>query len=154
MPPTRFSFDPAAVQAGILVLPKDDYEFIVGEPRAFTGMNPEGKENYGIRVQLMVASEGEFKGKRILQNFYLHSEEALPMLKSFQLASFGFTGNDEKRFNEEFAAQNGEWDIDFASGTLGDFWRKLSGLRVAATADVVINKKTGNDQNQFRWRPV
>lgn len=154
MAPKRFSFDPSAVQSGMLVLPKDDYEFIIGEPKVFDGVNPEGKENYGIRVQLMVASEGEFKGKRVLQNFYMHSEEALPMLKAFQLAAFGFDVKGEKEFNELYKAENGEWDIDFETKALGDYWRKLTGSRIAATADVKLNTKSGNEQNQFRWRPV
>jgi hypothetical protein len=153
-PIKKFSFDPTAVQAGMVVLPKDDYEFVLGEPKVFYRVKEDGNESYGITVPLLVVSEGEFKGKRIFPQFYLHTEAAWPMLKGFQLAALGFNVNQESQFNAQYKAENGEWDIDFENKTLGDFWRKLTGQRISATAEVKPNTVTGTDQNQFRWRPV
>jgi hypothetical protein len=150
----RFRFDPAAVQSGALVLPKDDYEFIVGEPKVFarkkTGTDID---SYGLMFPLLVASEGEFKGKRIFVNFYMHSEGALPMLKAFQLAVFGFTPQQEREFNAQYPASEA-WDVDFETKTVGDNWKSMTGQRVCATALVVPNQQSGDDQNNFRWRPV
>src|SRR5256885_4554624 len=98
----RYEADPSKVTATLDVLEKGDYEFVIGEPRAFFGASKtEGKsDNYGVRYPVKVA-EGAMKGKRQLINCYIHTEDSLAYSKQLLMAALGFPLNSEgeKAFN-------------------------------------------------------
>lgn len=137
----RYEFDPNAVTATIPVFAKGDYEFIVGEPKAFARTNNEGKESYGIRWPLVVAEviEGDqaAKDKRTVYTTYMHGQSE-PFAKRFAMAVMGFSGNadGERAFNEKTAGQ--DWDYDTDSGACGDMWRSLTGGRVVGSVDIQL----------------
>lgn len=149
----RYEANPSKDTAGIPVLPKDMYEFIIGEAKAFEGKNKEGKDNYGVRYSLKVDG-GAMDGKRIPQTIYQHSEGARNMGKGFLMAALGYKKNteEEERFNTE--QENKDWSFDGATGEVGDGWSQLTGQRVIGNFDV---KKGDNDVEQQDikgWLPV
>lgn len=159
--PTAFRFDPTAVQATIEVLPKGEYEFVVGEPKSFKNTTKKGanagKENFGVRYPVVVA-EGESKGKRIFVNLFMHSEGAQPIAKQFLMAAAGFQRNEagEKAFNEAMAGK--DWNYNPENGTAGDAWHTIKGSRVRGALDVGLNPDDPTQKQQVFvpgcWSPV
>lgn len=147
----RYEGDPTRVAAGLEVFPKDEYEFIVGEPKAFEKLGENGL-NHGVRWSLTCVTEGPMKGKIFIQTNYQHSEAAKPMGKRFTMSVLGYGPKDEKRFDADFAGK--DWGYDTDSGAVGDAWRETVGKRVIGDVDIVMNKRDGTDQNRVNWRPV
>lgn len=153
MPP--FNFDPTNVVASFEVYPKDEYEFQVGEPKAFS--RTAGEDNhpsFGIRYPLVI-KEGPFAGKRTLFNTYYQSEGSQSIAKQFMMAVLGYGKGapEEKRFDGDMRGKN--WDFDGETGGVGDAYRELTGKRVYGSLDVGKNTRDGSDQQQFKsWRPI
>lgn len=148
----RYESNPSAVQSSIEVLPKDDYEFVVGEPKAFERTGAKGV-NYGVRYGLTVGS-GDYNGKRTVVTLYEHTEGAQSMAKRFKMAALGYAGGraEEKRFDAEWGGK--DWSFDTDSGSVGDAWRELVGQRVVGSLDVRMDDN-GNENQDFKgWRPL
>lgn len=155
----RYEFNPDAVSAVIEVLPKGEYEFIVGEPKAFGGKNQAGGDSYGVRFPLVLAedSNGKRKGTRIFFSTYQQSEGAQAIAKQFLMAVHGYKRNEEgeKAFNGEFAGK--DWGFDTDSKSVGDAWMSAKGKRVKGALDIGMNTNTGAEQQQFNagcWSPI
>ncbi len=147
------SYNPASITTAIEVFPKDQYEFVVGEPKPFAGTNQKGGDSYGVRFSLKVGA-GEYEGKKTIYSTYLQSEGAQAMAKQFQMAVLGYGKGraEEQRFNEDWGGK--DWSIDFEAGTVGDAWRELVGNRVKGNLDVGVNTNSGDAQQQFKgWEP-
>lgn len=149
----RFDNDPTKVQASFEVLPKDTYEFQVGEPKSFFRQNNKGNDSYGIRFPLVVMSDNA-KGKRVVFNTYQQSEGAQAMAKQFVMAVLGYGKGktEEKRFDAEYAGK--DWSFDTDTNAVGDMWRSVTGQRVVGDLDTQISD-TGDEQQKFvQWRPI
>ncbi len=152
----RFEFDPTKVAANIEVYPKGDYEFIVGEPKAYIKKSGEDQhDSYGTRYALTIALPDEYKGKRTVYSTYLQSEGGQSMAKQFMMAVLGYGKGkaEENRFDSDMRGK--DWSLDFETGGVGDMYRELTGKRVIGTLDVQINKNTGDEMQNFKgWRPL
>lgn len=149
----RFEPRPSAVTTSIEVFPKDDYEFIIGEPKTFFRQNAKGNDSYGVRVPITIGA-GEYQGKRTFVSLYFQSEGAQSMAKQFQMAALGYGKGraEEQRFDADWGAK--DWSFDTDSGSVGDAWRELVGNRVTGSLDVSISD-AGDEQQQFKgWRPL
>jgi hypothetical protein len=155
----RFEFDPSTVTSSIPVLPKNDYEFIIGEPKSFIRKNAKGEDSYGVRYPLTVA-EGEKKGQRIFFSTYYQSEGGQSAAKRFLMAVYGYKSNDEEeqRFNADMKGQ--DWAFDPDSGGVGEAFRNVTGKRVRGSLDVQPAKdrdgnETGEQNQNFKaWFPM
>lgn len=155
----RFEFDPSTVTSAIPVLPKNDYEFIIGEPKSFIRKNAKGEDSYGVRYPLTVA-EGDRKGTRIFFSTYYQSEGGQAAAKRFLMAVFGYKSNqeDEDRFNRDMKGK--DWAFDPDSGTVGEQFREVTGKRVRGSLDIQPAKDSqGNEtgeqnQNYKAWFPL
>ena len=155
----RFEFDPSTVVASIEVFPKMEYEFQVGEPKAFRRTAGQGTDNehdsFGVRCSLVIKQPDEYNNKRTIFSLYLQSEGAQAMAKQFIMAVMGYAKNitEEKKYDAEARGKN--WDLDFSTGAVGDAWRELTGKRVIGSLDQTKNKTTGDPMQQFvSWRPI
>lgn len=150
-----FSFDPTKATAAIEVLPKGEYEFIVGTPKTFLRQAGEDKhDSYGVMYPLTVAN-GDKEGKKVFFSTYYHSEGGGDMAKRFIMPVLGYPVNNasEKQFNADQADK--DWRFDPNDGTLGDAYFAMEGQRVVGELDVQQNKNTGGDQQNFKsWRPI
>lgn len=150
----RYEYDPSKATALQEIFPKDEYEFIIGEPKAFIRKNRKGEDSFGVRFPLTIA-EGRFASKRTMITCYLHSDGAQSMAKRFQMAAYGFRNNQEQEaeFNIEMAGK--DWGFDPATGACGEMWRNMAGSRVVGALDVKPNEETGEPQQDFKsWRPL
>lgn len=147
----RYENDPTKVASSIEVFPKDDYEFIVGEPKSFFRINAKGADSYGVRFPVSVA-EGPYAGKRTVFTTYQQSEGAQQMAKRFIMAVLGYGAAraEEKRFDADYAGK--DWSFDTDTGAVGDMWREASGKRVIGSLDVRMGDD-GSEQQDFKgWR--
>lgn len=143
-----FNFNPDSVSASFDVLAPDEYEMIVGEPKAFQRKKSEGDgESIGIRFPLTVA-EGPDKGKKALFNFYMTSDGAQAIGKQFLIAAYGMKRdkNGEQEFNAAF--RGADWSYDTSTGACGDAWNTFKGLRVRAALSV--RDYNGTTQQEFK----
>lgn len=79
---------------------------------------------------------------------YIHSEGALPFTKRFLMAAYGFTREEEEEFDDFLEERDFSLDGDPESDEdpeIGDGWKELEGLRVAADVDIraVEDEETG-----------
>lgn len=145
-----FNNDPSKVSAGFTVLPKDDYELIIGSPKAFFKTGQNGKaDNYGVRFPLTVAS-GPYQGKKsVPANLYEHTEDAQSFGKQFKMAALGYGKGreEEERFDKDQAGK--DWSFDTDSGACGDAWNEMTGKRVVGSYDIQIaTDGSGNEQQK------
>lgn len=156
--PPRFEFDPSTVVASIETFPKQEYEFQVGEPKAFAKKSGEGEkehDSYGVRFSLVIKQPDEYNNKRTIFSTYMQSEGAQAMAKQFMMAVMGYKKNieEEKRYDADVRGK--DWGLDFSTGAVGDAWRELTGKRVIGALDITKNNKTGDPMQQFvSWRPI
>lgn len=146
----RYTHDPASVQASLSVLPKDEYEFVVGRPRAFERTASKGHQSYGVRFPLTTLD-----GKRSVFSIYLHSEGAAAMGKRFQIAASGYDVNEanEKRFDQESAGKDFSYDTD--TGEVGEGWGEYEGVHVVCDVDVQPAKDaSGAEQKDTQGNPI
>jgi hypothetical protein len=149
----RFEGDPTKVSASLEVLPKDMYEFLIGEPKAFYRTNKAGNPSFGIRFQLTVA-EGNAKGKKVLFSTYQQSEGAQAIGKQFVMAGLGYGKGraEEARFDEDFRGK--DWSFDTDTGACGDAWREVVGKRIVGNLEVRM-QDDGNESQDFKsWLPL
>lgn len=147
-------------QAGIILLPKGDFDFKVNEVKTFSRISVDQqtqlqRDVFGIQYNLEVVSgsEASFIGKTVPVQLYMHTEASLGINKRFIMAALGFAIYDESSFNEKYA--DADWSFDTEEGEVGDIWRSVVGTRVNAATDIVPNKRNPNQQNQqFNWRPI
>jgi hypothetical protein len=153
----RYTADLSKANAGYVLLEKGDYEFTVGEPKTFyrSGTNQqtgEATESYGIQYPLTVVG-GDQDGKNLNIQLYLHTDKSFGMAKKFVMAALGYSLDREKEFNADF--EGADWSFDTDTQEVGDIWTKAAGTRLAATADIVNDKRNPERQNQqFNWRPI
>lgn len=147
----RFNPDPTKATAGMLILPKDSYTFELGEPKAFIfDKNPE-KVSYGIQYPLIVASEGQFKGRTVMHRLFLHSDAAAGMAKQFQMIAAGYAPlkpGSESAWNDENGGK--DWSFDTDDKSVGSGWHELKGKIVSADVDIV--EREGNQNQTFKFR--
>lgn len=149
----RYENDPTKVTASFEVLPKDDYEFIVGEPKSFYRINNAGNPSYGVRYPLTVGS-GPMQGKKSSQVCYEQSEGAIAMGKQFRLAVLGYDKgrSEEQRFDKDYAGK--DWAFDTDDNSVGDAWRELTGKRVVGSFDVAMGTNGEEQQDVKGWRKI
>jgi hypothetical protein len=155
----RFEFDPSTVVASIEVFPKQEYEFQVGEPKAFKRTAAQGTDtehdSYGVRFPLVIKQPDQYNNKRTIFSTYLQSEGAQAMAKQFIMAVMGYAKGIEAEKKYDADARGKDWSLDFPTGAVGDAWRELTGKRVIGTLDQTKNKTTGDPMQQFvSWRPI
>lgn len=153
----RITPDLANATASIPLLDKDSYTFLLGEKKPFCRKNDDGKLVYGV---LYTITDKNNPAVRLPYSVYLHGEaESLGYSLQFLMAASGFDPKD-KTAEREFKAQYGEsyWlDVDEDNLVItecGELFDKLSGGMAAADIDMKPNKKTGDMQNTFKWRPA
>ncbi len=143
-----FNFNPEAVSATFEALPADEYELIVGEPKAFKRNKSDGEgESIGIRFPLTVA-EGTHKGKKTIYNFYMTSEGAQSIGKQFLIAAYGMKRDKagEEEFNTAF--RGADLSYDTATGSCGDAWNTFKGMRLRAA--LTVRDYNGQTQQEFK----
>lgn len=144
----RYTPDPTKVSATIPVLPKNIYEFIIGEPKAFQRTSKtKGTESHGVMFPLTVA-EGDMQGKKLYFNCFQHSEGGISFSKRFQIAACNIdvTADGEAEFDSMFGLE--DWSYDTDAKTVGEAWLGLMGNRILADLDV---KAGENNQPQQEW---
>lgn len=168
---SRYTHDPTQVIASFVVLPKDDYEFEVGKPRAFERTASKGHQSYGIRIPLKVISSGPENGKKTMYTLYLHSEGGQQMAKRFQMACAGYSAineKTEKAFDTTPEIAGADWGYDPETGEVGSGWASYESLRLACdvdqeqakdptTGNLKVDDKTGEpimQQTWGTWRPL
>lgn len=150
----RYEYDPSQASATIEIFPKDDYEFIVGTPKAFAKVEDNVVKNFGVRFPLTIA-EGQFRTKKTVMTCYLHNDGSQSMTKRFQMACLGYgsSPSEEKRFDAEQVGK--DWAINTDSGEVGEAWRAMAGVRITGSLDVGKNNRTDEPQQNFKsWRPL
>jgi hypothetical protein len=151
-----FRNDPTAVSAGFTILPRDDYEFIIGNAKAFYKTGQNGKaDNHGVRYGLVVAS-GPMEGKKSAPfNGYQHSEDAQGFTKQFLMAALGYDKGREEEARFDADQKGKDWGYDTDSGSVGDAWQELVGKRIVGSYDIGINTETGAEQQKvLGWRKI
>lgn len=152
-----YNSDPSKVVANFEILPKDDYEFIIGSPKAFDKKETDNTtvKNYGVRVSVTVAS-GPMQGKKGQPvNLYQHNDGSLAFSKQFQMAALGYDKgrNEEIRFDNDYKGK--DWSFDTDTGACGDAWNELTGKRIIGTLDIGVNPTTGDPQQVVNgWRKI
>lgn len=161
----RYTYDPSTVVASITILPKGDYEFKLGRPKAFERTARKGHQSYGVRIPLTVVG-GPMDGKKTVTTLYLHSEGAQQMAKRFQMAVAGFSNNEhsEKRYDQQAAGK--DWSFNPEDGSVGTAWAEYENKHLACDLDVGFQKDDagqpaldaeGNpiqQQEWGTWRPI
>jgi len=155
----QHNYDPKAVTVSIPVFTKGDYEFIVGECKAFSGTNAEGNENFGIRWPMKVAKavdEGDEGAvdKRTLYSCYMNGGAA-PFGKAFAMACLGYQRNEEGEtaFDEDYGDR--DWGFNSDNGICGDGWKECIGKRVVGAVSVRMDPETGRKGQQWEgFRPL
>jgi len=155
----RFEFDPSTVVASIEVFPKQEYEFQVGEPKAFKRTAGAGTEkehdSFGVRFSLTIKQPDQYSNKRTVFSIYLQSEGGAAMGKQFMMACMGYGKGKKEEDAYDATVRGKDWGLDFETGGVGDAWRELTGKRVIGALDVTKNKNTGDEMQQFQsWRPI
>lgn len=154
--------DLSKVQLGFVQLPKDDYEFAVGEPKTFSRDRTEKDQSitkvFGIQYPIVVKEAAsdenkQFIGRTLMQSLYFHTEKTESVNFAFAMACYGFGANEVDAFREKFA--DADFSVDTDTGDVGSFWKGIAGTRVSATADLKPRADDPSKNNQqFAWRPI
>lgn len=148
----RYTADPTTVSAAFVVLPKDDYLFKIGKPKAFERTAQKGHQSYGVRFPLTVVG-GPQDGKTVFYSTYLHSDGGAAMAKRFQMAVQGFAVNqeNEREFNEWAATQ--DWAYDTDDQSVGAAYAEYEGKHVECDLDTEMQKdeKSGKEVEAQTW---
>lgn len=152
-----FNPKPSEVSGLIQPLPKDLYEFVIGEPKVIFKKDEATGEtlNHGMSYTLTVA-DGEYAGKKAFPRMYMHTQDAAARSKQFQIAAYGFTVDNagEGEFNATYG--DADWSYDTDTGAIGQAWLDLKGKRVKC--EVGLSKPTEaypNPSQQFnKWFPI
>jgi hypothetical protein len=150
----RFSGAPTKATVGFITLPKDTFEFTIGEPKAYERtQKKDGAENLlqGIRWPLTVKSEGQFKGKTVFFTSTLGNDISLGQEKALMMSADGVepTADNDEVWSLEHA--NDDFDADTATGVVGEGYNRHKGKVVMADVDITISNKDGNSQQFQKW---
>lgn len=153
------AFTPNAAKASALneIFPKDSYEFIIGQPKAFareyTDKDGNVKPLVGVGYNLRIA-EGDHKDHRTYFQAFVHDDMSLAATKRFLMAALGFKidSDGEKAFNEKYS-DDSVYSFDTDSGAVGDIWREVTGKRVIGDLDIRTTEK-GQFQQFKTWRSI
>lgn len=132
----RFNPNPSEVTAGNLVLDKDTYTFEVAGITPYAFSKDPANVRHGVRVDLVVTSDGKYKGKRVSYLAGHHDELNLTLTKRLQMAILGFNpykSEEEAKFNDEYGPA--DWSYDTDAKTTGDAWKNLKGKLVCCDCD-------------------
>ena len=147
----RYEPDLTAVSAALDLFEKGDWEFSIGEPKAFERTNEKGKLSAGVRYLLSLAEEhnGHKKGSKQMFSCYIHTDGAMTFSKRFVMAALGFknTSEDERLFDEQF--KGADWSVDPDTGAVGDVWRQPAGRRIVCSLEIGENPNTNEPSQQF-----
>lgn len=154
----RYEADPTLVSATLTILPKDDYEFKCGKPKAFEKQAKAGHQTYGFYLPLVVVN-GPQNGKKTLARLYLHSEGAAMMTKRLQIAAYGLPVNEKNEKEFDAWAAGKDWSFDTSDGTMGAAWNELlDGKHICCDLDVAMVKNDKDEEVESQvwgsWRPV
>lgn len=148
----RFTPNPAAATAGFPIYPAGEYEVVIGEPKSFFREGKDGKAaNYGITFRSTIA-EGEYAGKPIMLNCYMHTLESEGFSKQIQMASLGYTKDKEDTFNTDCGSL--DWSFDTDNGSAGEAWHKMKGTRIIVALDVKMGNGGEQQQQTKSFRPL
>lgn len=154
----RFTPNLSGVDAGIPLLEHGDFEFVIGEPKAFIRQSERNGimvDVYGVSTSLKVVEGPSHIGKTIPWQMYLHTEGSQPMVKQFLMASYGYGRNGESEFNEQFDGDEENWFIDTETGEVGEAYKGIAGKRIMASVTQRPSKRDPNVmQNSFTWLPA
>lgn len=157
----QYEPDLSKIAATFELFSKGEYEFVLGEPKAFQGITKSGanagQENIGVRygISLPEAQNGHKKGARSILNCFIHNDQSMGFSKQLLMAALGFPMNSrgEAQFDEQY--RGADWSIDTTTGACGAVWREATGRHVLITADLGTNPTTGEPSNQFgKYRSV
>lgn len=151
----RFTPNMSKETAGVPVLAKDDYEFIIREGKPFARQNAKSEDVWGVMFIIECATDGQYKGKNIPISLYMHTENSGSLNKQFLMAALGFDNNPtgEDAFNAQYNDDDG-YAVDTDNGILGEYWKSAIGKRVNASVSVVPQRDDpSQQQNRFKWRP-
>jgi hypothetical protein len=153
MPP--FTPKPGAGQAAFVILPKGEYTFRVGEPKAFFKAGDDSKNkaaNHGVRFPLEVVASPDNPsqvGKKISYAGYMHTDGSIGVTKRFVMAARGYNPNsadDEERFNDDVVEENASYDAD--ANMVGDYWLRTKGTLVNGILDTQPGQQDPTKQQQ------
>lgn len=154
----RYDSNLTEVTSALVVLKPGEYEFLVGDPKAFSRKKEGGAEVVGISFLLTVAeivSDGDpnARGKKVYRELYLHSEKAKPFTKQFVMASYGYENREEHEivFNEK--TRGLDWGYNTDTGEVGDVYKGMRGTRVICGVGQQPNEKNPNEMQQT-WDSV
>lgn len=149
----RYEFIPKDVSTSILVLPADDYEFLIGEPKPYAfqtkgGENKPSEDRYGVRFPLRVMTSGAFENKMIFFSGDQSSDIGQQVTKGFIMAALGYGKGreEEERFDMDHGTDDFGFDTD--SGFIGDGWRQVKDMRVVGSLGINIDKNDPSKQYQ------
>lgn len=145
--------DLTKVTTSFEVLPKDEYEFVIGEAKPFLRQNRKGEDSYGVRYSLKPAREDLAKKRIQPYSCYMQSEGGQSFTKQFLMAALGYGKGpaEEKRFDAEHATT--DWSFNPETGEVGEIWTKPTGNTIFGSVDVSKNEENGEDQQQYKgWR--
>jgi hypothetical protein len=152
-----FTPNASKITALMTVLPKDDYEFIVGQPKPYSRTYTDKEGNVqplvGVGYPLRVA-EGTHKDERLYFNAGTENDISMSGSKRFLMACLGFKldAEGEQAFNEKYS-DDAIWTFDPDSGAVGDIWREVVGKRVVCGVDIRTTEK-GTFQSFKSWRSI
>ncbi len=147
----RYEPDLTAVAAALELFEKGNFEFVIGEPKAFQRENDKGQLSVGVRYPISLAEEtnGHKKGSKQIFSCYIHTDGGMTFSKRFVMAALGFknTSQSEREFDAQY--KGADWSIDPDTGAVGDVWRQPAGRRITCSLDVGTNPNTGEPSQQF-----
>jgi hypothetical protein len=150
----RFTGAPSKASVGFITLPKDTYNFKIGEPKAYERtVKKEGSETLqqGIRWPLTVESDGTFKGKTVFFNSTQGNEISLGQEKALMMAADGVepTSDNDEVWSAEH--ENDDYDADTSTGVVGEGYLRHKGKIVSADVDITTSTKDGNTAQFQKW---
>ena len=153
----RYTPNQTNASATFTIFPKDQYEFVIGEPKPFeTTKEKDGVSsvvNHGIRYTLTCVSSGAFNGKKYIKTCYMHSAGSEDMTKQFMQAAHGFEMNSdgEAQFNDKILTLDQSYDPE--TGEVGDYWSSIKGGRILGVLEPKMyeNKEQNSEKG---WSPL
>jgi hypothetical protein len=151
----NFAPNLSKVAGTITVLPKDSYEFIIGEPKAYLRQNKKQEDMHGVQYPLKVVG-GPMDGKMIYFSAGMHNDGSAGATKRFMMAAYGFevSSDNEKLFDE--TTENLPQGYNTDDKSVEDFWRRPVGTRILADVDQNVDPNDSSKvyQQFVAWYPV
>lgn len=151
----RFTGAPTKASVGFITLPKDTYNFRIGEPKAYERVAGKGTDKeqlqQGIRWPFTVESDGSFKGKTVFFNSTQGNEISLGQEKALMMAADGVEASADNDEVWSMEHENEDYDADTATGVVGEGYLRHKGKVVSADVDITTNTKDGNTAQFQKW---